>query len=698
MSQRFLPALPLLLLAAAHALAGDKGSDSTRVPPATPVVTAPKAQPPAQATTRTLAALLDLVGRKAAEVAGSRKIRLAVIPLKGTESARYGDKGFGTFLTERISSAMVGADSPVRLFERTRLDAVLKEQSLSASGVFDESEARRIGELAPIDVLLTGTFTRLEQTVAVNLRFIDVVSGEVRGNLSENLELTTDLMALFEDLQARPATPAAVAAPPKPLDCEPRWAPVTQLMEDIGTSAKQEKLVDAAMQIPFEAPCGDIHYKVIALLTRYKLFPPRYDAFLLKTLRSIENPDVDDRDGAIIQYLLTRGQLEDEAWDATLRVASLSKRFHLYPTWLLADRLGTEASKRRVQQRIGILMDWVAQKKIGRPVPVEPKEAFVEVMTTLRRTYMDPYAATQDVKPLMEAYQTYAPTYAKEPDRRILESLRSMYQAASAAKDREKILGWWCERVNQSSPSRELADGLLEVLRPLLEGPKAGAKSNPDAAQDLRRIATLSGRRLAETVPFIIGRDYRLDVTGFCLENGIKLQGVIPDVNGLVAALSGEDETARMESIRLLKHLGPAALPAEPIALKLLRRTVGQGTWDGRYKYLQHDLLGLLGTLQTRNPDAHTLLIVYLKDIESYLADEAVLSLARIGEPAAEALKLAFPKIEEPYKRIRVIKVFHLRGRSAQAHLPWLKSILATTDSPYVRDAAEDAIEAIGKP
>lgn len=693
MSQRFQTALALLL--AAPLWAGDRGVESARVQPPAPPAPLTAAAPRAQA--RTLAALMELVGRKAVEVAGGRKIRLAVIPLKGTESARYGDKGFGAFLTERVSSAMVGADSPVRLFERTRLDAVLKEQTLSASGIFDESEARRIGELAPIDYILTGTFTRLDQTVAVNLRFIDVVSGEVRGNLSENLELTTDLAALFEDLQAR-ATPQAPTTRVEPAPCEGSWAPVRKLMEDIGTPAKQNALVEAAMAIPFELPCGKIHFEVIDLLARYKQYPPRYDAFLLKVLQGIENPDADDRDGAIIQYLLTRGQLDDEAWAATLRAASLSKQFRLYPAWLLADRHGTAASKRKVHQRIGLLMDQVAQRKVGRPVPVETGMAFMDVLATLRRTYLGSDAGTKDVRPLMEAYQAYAPKYAKEPDKRMLELLHGMFLSAGPGPDKDRILGWWCERVNAFPPSRDLQDEVVDFLRPLFEGTKAGPRKDPEAPRILKRIAALSGKRIAETVPHIIGRDYRLDVTGFCLENGIKAPGLIPDVNALVADLSGDDDTARMEAIRLLKHLGPGAAPAEPVALKWLRRTSGQGTWDGRYKYLQHDLLGLLGSLQTRTPEAHALLIHYLKDIESYVADEAVLALSRIGDPAAGALKEAFPTIEEAYKQIRVIKVFHLRGKAAQPHLPWLNAVLQNTPSPYVRDAAEDAIEAISKP
>jgi hypothetical protein len=649
----------------------------------------------------TLTGFLEAVNKRALEVAGTRKIRLAVIPLKGTESPRYVDKGFGTYLTERVSSSLVFANSPIRLFERTRLDAVLKEQALSASGVFDESEARKIGELAPIDYILTGTFTRLDQSIALNLRFIDVVSGEVKGNLAEALELTADLGALFEDLQTRPAV-ATGALPPKdpPNPCEAKWMPIKALMEDIGTPAKLDKLVEAAIAVPFEPPCGDIHYSVISLLTRYKQDPPRYGQFLLQTLQRIENPDADDRDGAILHFLILPGQLEDPAWNAALRVASQSKRFSSYYELLLGDRLGTDVSRRRLQERIGIILAQVEQKKIGRPVPVEPGRTFVELLGTLRSAFLGSYVKAKDLRPLLDCYQAYGAKYVQEPDKRLLELLSAMYEAAENPRDRERVLLWFCERINQTPPSRELAEPLVDFLRRLFEARKNVVKSDPTggaAAQDLHRMAALCGKRVAETIPFILGRDYRLDVTAFCLEHGLKAPGIVPDLEALGRDLASEDNTTQVEAIRLLKALGPQALAVEPAVLKLLRRSENKGSWDSRNKYLQHDLLGLLGSMRTRNPEAHAALIRFLQDLESYVADEAILALASVGEPAAGALKAEFPRIEEAYKQMRVLKIFQLRGKAAAAHLPWLKAILEGTKSPHVRDAAEDAIEAVTK-
>jgi len=66
-----------------------------------------------------------------------------------------------------------------------------------------------------------------------------------------------------------------------------------------------------------------------------------------------------------------------------------------------------------------------------------------------------------------------------------------------------------------------------------------------------------------------------------------------------------------------------------------------------------------------------------------------------VGEAAVPDLQAEFSRLQEPYKKVRVVKVFQLRGHEARPHLAWLKAKLKETDSSYVRDALEDALEAI---
>jgi len=645
-----------------------------------------------------LSMFLRRVEERTRVVAGDRKLRLAVIPLRSTESQHFADKGFGTFITEKISSTLGAPGSPVRLFERARLDAVLQEQKLSSSGLFNESEARRLGELAPIDILLTGTFTRLDESLSVNLRFIDVVSGEVRGSLSENLELGPDLAGLFEDLRLRVVVLTSGSNAVSKSDdhpCDSSWNRVRALKEDIRTPEKLDQLVEAAMAIPFEGACGEIHDEVIQHLVRYKQYSERYGAFLVKTLQSMETED--ERAWAIPRYLLAKGQLEDPAWKALLRIAATSKRFSNYLEPLLADPKPSARSRQRIQDRIGIILAQVDARQVGRPVPLEPGPAFTAVMSALRHNFLGPYNGdVKDLGPLLDAYRNYGPRYAAEGDPRLMAILVAMYEASTPGGDRDRILDALGDRVNHFAPGRELADQLAPFLHTLYERREDARKKHPEAAADLKHVMGVCGPHVAQSLSFIPGTATRLEVTGLCLENQIQGESV-PTLEALEQRLSGDVVSTRQEALFLMTFLGSRALSAEPLVLKQLRRTEHQGSWDDQNKYLQRDLLRVLGAMETRNPESHRMLFHFLLSIEPYLSDAAIAALARIGEPAVELLKRELPKQTAAYQQMRILKVFQLRGTEAKAHLPWLKGILAANASPHVRDAAEDAIAAVSK-
>ncbi len=72
--------------------------------------------------------------------------RVAVLPFAGPKGELAAD-----VMTQSLLQS--GAD----VVERQRLDAVLKEQSLTASAAFDPATARQIGRLLGVDALFVGT-------------------------------------------------------------------------------------------------------------------------------------------------------------------------------------------------------------------------------------------------------------------------------------------------------------------------------------------------------------------------------------------------------------------------------------------------------------------------------------------------------------------------------------------------------------
>ena len=666
--------------------------------PASPVATPPAPAPRTGADCGSMEDLLRAVNERVKTAAAGRRLRLAVIPLRATESPRWRDKGFGSYATERLCSSLGSPDSPVRLFERERLDAVLQEQKLSLSGLFNEQEARRIGELAPLDAILTGTFTRLEGCAVFNLRIIDVVTGEVRGNLSLGVALGPDLGSLFEDPQAPrplPTAPAPGQARAEE-DCEPRWEPVRAALKDMGTKSKLDHLVEEAARIPFEGACGRIHFDVIGQLQRYKLAAPDYDAFLVRTLQGMDSPDEDDRAHTIARRLLAQGQLDEPGWKALARLAAHSRHSSYLMDSLLADTRGTEASRKVLQDRITRLLDQADQGKFGRPVPLAGPELFTQILGSLQHDFLGSYTSTRrDPRPLLEAWLAHGARYAADSDRRQLEILVALHDSCEPGPDQARVLGWIADRINAFTPSADLERTLVPFLEKLIQARAKSQGAGGPAAGELKVLGARCGERIRATIPFIVGRDYTLDLQGFCLENGLEDGAVVPRLETLVQRLGGENGTERTEAIRLLGWMGPRALPAEPAALKLLLRSQRLGDSLSRDIYLQHDLVVLFGGMGTRNPETLQALAHHLDDLDSYVADVAVEALARLGEPAVPVLKAAFPRLEQPYKQMRVVKVFRLRGHGARAHLPWLKARLEEAKSPFVKGALEDAIETI---
>lgn len=647
--------------------------------------------PAMAASPQPMPAVLKSISDRARRISPDKKIRLAVIPMKGTESQRFGDKGFGAYLTEQLSTALTSVGSSIRLFERSRLDVVLKEQALSSSGLMDESEARKIGELAPIDYLLTGTFTRLDRSIAVQVRYLDVVSGEVVASLSESVELTPDLAGLFEDLQDRPNRGAE--AKPVANPCEPAWVPVRKAMEDIGTQEKVERLVKEATAIPFEGPCGKIHDLVAWHLVRYKQYSIPYRHFLSSVLPNIQNPDEDDRTGTILSYLEAVPSLDEGEWKALQGLMARSRRPWGFLDLLLRDREHSDASRQRQMEHVAILLKEAQAGRIGRPVPVAVGKLFAQILGRLRSSG----GKAQDFRAAFLCYERFGAAYGVDGDKELMGILSHLFTHATGAP-RKQPLTWLGKRIAASEPSRDLADQVVRLYEGLSKesgNGKARAVRELRRTPELDRLAALCGQRMADVLPHVINRESRIELKRFCLAYGIT-SSEVPTPDELLKQLSAEPVHAREEALRMLAATGSRAKAAEPQVLKLLRRADVQSGWGGQMRYLQRDLLDFAGVIRTNNPELLRILAQHLTSLESLLYESAMQSLARIGAPAIPLLKESYGRVEQ-YPKQLIARTFGLMGPEAKGQVPWLRSMMGSAPNVHVRNALEDAIEAIEK-
>jgi TolB-like protein len=136
---------------------------------------------------------------------------LAILPFENnsiTDRDTYAplSKGLSAMLTSDLS----GADAGLKLIERSRIEALLKEVALGQSGAIDDSSALEAGRLLGAQNIAFGSYVVLGNMVRIDTRIIKVETGELV--MAESTQGgTTDFLTLQQKLAHKIANSLNVA-------------------------------------------------------------------------------------------------------------------------------------------------------------------------------------------------------------------------------------------------------------------------------------------------------------------------------------------------------------------------------------------------------------------------------------------------------------------------------------------------------
>ena len=122
---------------------------------------------------REIQAVADSIGEK---LAASGKRSVAVVDftdLQGNVTE------LGRFLAEELSVALASASRPLEVVDRTHLKVLLQEHKLSTTGLIDPATAKKLGQIAGVDGLMTGTLTPFGDTVRLTLKVLDTSTARI---------------------------------------------------------------------------------------------------------------------------------------------------------------------------------------------------------------------------------------------------------------------------------------------------------------------------------------------------------------------------------------------------------------------------------------------------------------------------------------------------------------------------------------
>ncbi len=122
------------------------------------------------------------------------------------------------FIAEEFSVALASAGKGFRVIDRTRLKIIIKENKLAATGLIDPATASKLGKIAGVDALVTGTLTPFGDNVRLTVKVLDSETADIIDSAKSNFAKT---QAIDELLGKEMKTASANEGRTKKIEAKP---------------------------------------------------------------------------------------------------------------------------------------------------------------------------------------------------------------------------------------------------------------------------------------------------------------------------------------------------------------------------------------------------------------------------------------------------------------------------------------------
>jgi TolB-like protein len=96
----------------------------------------------------------------------------------------------GRFFAEEFSVSLASAGKGFEVIDRTHLKTLLAEHKLSTTGLIDPQTARKLGQIAGVEVLITGSITSFGESVRLTAKVLDINTAKIIGASSGDIPKT----------------------------------------------------------------------------------------------------------------------------------------------------------------------------------------------------------------------------------------------------------------------------------------------------------------------------------------------------------------------------------------------------------------------------------------------------------------------------------------------------------------------------
>lgn len=632
-------------------------------------------------------------------IAEARALRLGVLPFAPTGRTDSENNEFGSYFSEKVINRMTTIPEKIRLYERSRLDALLKEHSFEMSGMISEADARKLGELIPIDYILTGTYTVLGTHLAISGRFIDVTTGEIIFSMNNECPINDEFAALLsmpkrDAPQQKQSITVTKISPGK--KCEALREKLKKKVEKLPAQSQFAVMIREGMNIPFDTACRQIHYDIMERCKREHTNPPEYTRFLIDVLGEITDGWNDPRGKPIFHYFRADDNIDKKEWNSAITFLKKVKWVDRYLTLLfLGDTLTPQ-----IEQRMRKLVPLCQTGKIGKTgVPFDV--ALYSVVKALRLNYEGGFGRGEtppEQKRREREFLKVLHMFKEQPfdsiphlycDALIRQWSREKYNPLS-----DSLFKAACAIFKKCPPEKrkkEIEPFASALIRDIYKNDST--RQFTDAARSaMEYFARTCRDEIAETSTLMSPVELsNSSVPALCLATGITSPAIItPDSISIM--LTSENSTVQRKGFECLYFMGKRASIIQKKVTRVLRQRVTKNSGSGKSNEY---LIKTIGAIAPDDPEVIKLLVSLLDDANPYFPlSDVTDALAGIGEPAVPFMKRYFEKNMNSHV-FYTARFFENMGTDALPYCTYLKNKAASCSQTKTKYRLEDAVDRI---
>ncbi len=150
----------------------------------------------------------------------------------------------GRFFAEQLSVELSSRGGSYEVIDRNHLRAILQEHKLSGTGLIDPQTARKVGQMAGAECLVSGSITPFSESVNLSIKLLDTNTAKILGGVTVDIPRTSTINELLPKgigTQLITDTPSSTSKPTKVPAGPKKGSPVSEESHGVEVSIRECK-------------------------------------------------------------------------------------------------------------------------------------------------------------------------------------------------------------------------------------------------------------------------------------------------------------------------------------------------------------------------------------------------------------------------------------------------------------------------